>query len=160
VLKASEAAKAEVVMHEALSSVDVPAIILAETSEASASVLRARLVDRGQRAEYLLDLDIEQYGLRAPSWGSAVSLHLRLTPSLYHDRDGKIAWRRKDITIDVPASPDMFGLGGVGGDIMTAAMLATLTVEQLEEGFRVLARESGRTVIRLLEEDLYRARYR
>jgi hypothetical protein len=63
-------------------------------------------------------------------------------------------------SVDVPASPQMFGMGEIGADILTAAMLATLTVEQLEEGFRLLARESGRTVVRLLEGDLYRARYR
>jgi hypothetical protein len=147
-------------MLEALSSVNVPAIVLDETSKGFASALEARLVDRGQNADYLLDLDIEQYGIQAPSWASAVSLHLRLTPSLYHNRDGKIVWRRKNITIDVPASPQMFGTGQILNDIVTAAVLSTLTVEQLEEGFRLLALESARAVISRLEQDFYRARYR
>jgi len=160
ILKASEAEKARAVMLEALSAVDVPAILLAETSQSVSTALRARLVDRAQKAEYRLDLAIHEYGIRAPSWASAVSLHLSLTPSLYHDRDGKIVWRRKNVTVDVPASPQMFGAGQIAGDIITAAVLSTLTVEQLEEGFRLLALESARAVLGLLERDFYRARYR
>jgi len=160
IFKASEAEQARGIMLQALSSVDVPAIVLEETSQACAAALRARLVERGQKAEYLLDLDIHQYGIQAPSWGGEVSLHLSLTPSLYHERDGKIVWRRKYVTVDVPASPQMFGGGGIAGDIVTAAVLSTLTVEQLETGFRRLALESARAVIDLLERDFYRARYR
>jgi len=160
VFKASEAQKAQAVMEDALSSVNVPAIVLNETSQGFASALEARLVDRGQGASYLLDLDIQQYGIQAPSWTSAVSLHLRLTPSLYSNRDGKIVWRRKNITIDVPASPQMFGTGQVLSEIVTAAVLSSLTVEQLEEGFRLLALESAQAVIQRLEHDFYRVRYR
>jgi ABC-type uncharacterized transport system auxiliary subunit len=158
ILKASEAEKARATMLQALSSVDVPAIVLDETSQAFASALRARLVE--QKGEYLLDLDIHQYGIQAPSWTSSVSLHLSLTAALYDERDRQIVWRRKNITVDVPASPQMFGAGGVVGDVVTAAVLSSLTVQQLEQGFRRLAFESAQAVIDRLERDLYRARYR
>jgi hypothetical protein len=160
IIKASEAAKAEPVMREALRSVDVPVIVLEETSQACAAVLNARLVESGQKADYLLDLDIYEYGIEAPSWSSSVSLHLGMTAIMYHNSSGEIVWRRKHITVDIPASPQMFGLGSAAGDIVSAAVLSSLTVDQLEEGFRRLALESARRVTRILEDDFYRARYR
>jgi hypothetical protein len=160
IIKASEAAKAEPIMREALRSVDVPAIVLEETSQACASVLNARPLDRGQKADYLLDLDIYEYGIEAPSWSSSVSLHLGMTAIMYHNSSGEIVWRRKHITVDIPASPQMFGLGSAMGDIVSAGVLSSLRVDQLEEGFRRLALESARWVTRILEDDLYRARYR
>ena len=158
ILKASEAEKARATMLQALSSVDVPAIVLRQTSQGIASALRARLVE--QKAEYRLDLDVHQYGIQAPSWTSAVSLHLSLTAGLYDERDREVVWRRKNVTVDIPASPQMFGAGGAVGDVVTAAVLSSLTVQQLEEGFRRLAVESAQAVIDRLERDLYRARYR
>lgn len=160
VFKASEAKKAEAVMRQALTSVDVPGIVLDNTSQSFASSLAARLVERGQKAEYLLDLDLYEYGIQAPSWASAVSLHLGMTAIIYHNPSGDIVWRRKHFTVDVPASPQMFGAGLVVSDIVTAAVLSTLTVEQLEEGFRALALETSRFVTRTLEDDYYKARYR
>jgi len=160
VLKASEAAKARARMEEALSSVDVPGIILEETSRGFASTLSARLVEKGQQADYLLDLNIYKYGIEAPSGASAVSLHLGMNASLYHKVSGKIVWRRKHMTVDIPATPQMFGLEEVLGDIVTVGVLASLTVEELEEGFHRLALESAAWVTRTLQKDYYRARYR
>ena len=159
-IKASEAAKAEPIMREALRSVDVPAIVLEEASQACASVLDARPVESGQKADYLLDLDIYEYGIEAPSWSSSVSLHLSMMAIIYHSGSGEIVWRRKHITVDIPASAQMFGLGAAMGDIVSAAVLSSLTVDQLEEGFQRLALESARRVARILEDDFYRARYR
>lgn len=159
VIKAAEAAKARERMQEALRSVDVPAIVLQETSSGAASALSARLVPAGRPADYLLDLDIYEYGIDAPSWASAVSLHLGMAASLYAQGSGDIAWRRKHLSVDIPARAQMFGVGAAAGDIVTAAMLASLSVRELEEGFRRLALESAAHVTRTLEDDLYRARY-
>jgi hypothetical protein len=85
-----------------------------------------------------------------------VSLHLRMVVTLYSTRGRDIVWRRA-VTVDDPANPQMFGAGQVVGDIITAGVLSSLTVDQLEEGFRQLARESARSVGRRLERDFYRA---
>ncbi len=158
-LKASEAEKAEANMREALDSVDVPAIVLRETAKSAARALNADLVERSDRPDLLLDLDIREYGIEAPSWGSAVSLHMRIVATLYHTKSRDTIWRRA-ITVDDPASPQMFGVNNVVGDIVTAGVLSSLTVEELEEGFRTLALESARSLGRRLEKDFYRAVYR
>jgi hypothetical protein len=79
---------------------------------------------------------------------------------IYDNRSGDNVWRRKHITVDIPASPQMFGPGSAANDIVSAVLQSTLTVDQLEEGFRRLALESARRVTRILEDDFYRARYR
>jgi hypothetical protein len=158
-LKASEAEKAEANMRLALDSVDVPAIVLRETAKSAARALNADLVEPSQRPDLLLDLDIREYGIEAPSWGSAVSLHMRIVATLYHQKSRDMIWRRA-ITVDDPASPQMFGVNNVVGDIVTAGVLSSLTVEELEEGFRTLALESARSLGRRLEKDFYRAVYR
>ena len=158
IIKASEAEKAEEKMREALETVDVPAIVLKETAQSCARALDARLVTRAEKADYLLDLDIREYGIEAPSWGSAVSLHLRMIVTMYSTRGHEIVWRRA-VTVDDPANPQMFGVGQVMGDIVTAGVLSSLTVEQLEQGFRQLARESARSAGRRLERDFYRANW-
>jgi len=158
IIKASEAEKAEANMREALETVDVPAIVLKETAQSCARALNARLVAREDRADYLLDLDIREFGIKAPSWGSAVRLHLRMIVTLSSARDRDIVWRRA-VTVDDPANPQMFGVGQVMGDIVTAGVLSSLTVEQLEEGFRQLARESARSAGRRLERDFSRANW-
>lgn len=159
IIKASEAQKAEALMREALQNVDLPAIVLKESSQWCASALDARLAGRGQKADYLLDLDIREYGIQASSPGSAVSLHMRLTATLFHNRSGEIVWRR-NIQVDDPASPQMFGVGHIVGNIVTAGALANLSVPQLEDGFENLALESARSIVRRLERDFYRAKYR
>jgi hypothetical protein len=159
ILKASEAEKAEASMLRALDSVDVPAIVLSETGRAAARALNADLVERSQRPELLLDLEIREYGIQAPSWGSAVTLHMSIIATLYHTKSRDTIWRRA-VTVDDPASPQMFGMHQVVGDVITAGVLSSLTVEQLEEGFRTLAGESARSVSRRLERDFYRVVYR
>jgi len=54
----------------------------------------------------------------------------------------------------------MFASGHIIGNIVTAGVLSSLTVEELEEGFRALCFESARSLTRRLERDFYRASYR
>ena len=57
-----------------------------------------------------------------------------------------------------PASPAVFGLGQIIGNMVTATALSNMTPDELAAGFRELARETARVVARLLERDLARAR--
>jgi hypothetical protein len=157
IIKASEATKAEAAMREALEYVDVPTIVLKEAHSACASALGARAVDRRRSAEYLLDLEIEEYGIKADSPFSAVSLHMRLKATMIHQKSGELAWRRM-ITVDDPASPATFGLSHIVGDIVTAGVLSGLSSRDLEDGFERLASETARSVARKLQDDLYSAR--
>jgi hypothetical protein len=158
IAKASEASEAEARMRQALASVDVPGILLAEASSACTTALDARREPQKQGADYLLDLDIHDYGIEADSPWQGVSLNLKLTASLFHNESGDLVWRRS-IAMHQNASPAMFGFGSIVGNIVTAAALSELSTEQLEEGFQRLAVESARSLARTMEDDLYEARY-
>jgi ABC-type uncharacterized transport system auxiliary subunit len=156
--KAAQAQHAENAMNDALASVDVPGIVLRESASACAYALDARLEDQGFGADYLLDLDIQEWGVRADSPGSAVELSMRLTASLVRSFDHELIWQRS-FTVRDPASPSMFGLGQIADTMVSATVLSNMTAFELEGGFRQLAEKSARTVARLLEKDLSRARY-
>lgn len=156
---AAEARRVESRMRDALLSVDVPEIVLDETYLACASALDARKVRQKYRADYLLDLEIREYGIHATSPNGAVTLTLRLTARIYDNASGELLWRR-NVSADDRASPYMFGMGDIFGNIVTASVLANLTTEQIADGFEQLALESSKSIARRLERDLYSVRYR
>jgi hypothetical protein len=156
--KAGQAEKASEAMRGALASVDVPAILLSESYAACTAALDAEQEHQGMRADYVLVLSIHDWGIRAHSYASAVSLHLRLTAGLYRSAGGDLIWRR-DLTVNDPASPAMFGLGQIVGNMVTASVLSEMSEEDLALGFTELARRSARSVARQLEKDLSAARY-
>jgi ABC-type uncharacterized transport system auxiliary subunit len=156
--KAGQAEKASQAMRAALASVDVPDILFHESYAACAAALDAEQEHQRMRADYVLKLSIHDWGIRAHSFGSAVSLHIRLTAGLYRTAGGELIWRR-DLTVNDPASPAMFGLGQIVGNMVTATVLSEMSAEDLARGFTDLARRSARSVARQLEKDLSSARY-
>jgi ABC-type uncharacterized transport system auxiliary subunit len=158
IAKAGQAHKAENAMREALSSVDVPSIILDKAYVACAAALRAQYEKQETRADYLLLLSIHDWGIEATSPGTAVTLHIRLTASLFRNQGGDVIWRR-NFTVNDPASPEMFGLGQIVGTMVTATVLSNMTAQQLADGFEELARRSARSVAKHLQSDLRSARY-
>ncbi len=151
--KANEASLAEGRMREALGSVDVRGILRQEAESACATALGAEVSPEGAGADFLLSLEIHEYGLEADSPWQGVRLFMRVTARLYDNESGDLAWRRS-ITVDQNASPEMFGMGSIVGNIVTAASLSELSTEELAQGFEGLARESARVIARRLEHDL------
>jgi hypothetical protein len=158
IAKASQAQKAREVMRDALMDVDVPQIIRTEAFTACAASLGAEQVSSRRQADYMLALHIEEWGIDARSPVSAVSLHIRLVASLYPVNGGELAWRR-EVTFDQPADPDMFGIGIVIGNMVTATVLSEMTQEDLVRGFKELASRTARRIAMDLERDLDRARF-
>ena len=89
---------------------------------------------------------------------STVALRIRLTVSLYDTRGRGLVWRR-ELSVHDDASPAMFGLGPVVGNMVTASALSELSVDELTDGFTALGHSTARSVARLLREDLISARY-
>lgn len=156
---AGQAQEAEGRMRAALSSIDLPETILRRGLSACTKTLDARLARDRRDADYLLDLDIREYGLRATSPLGSVALRIRLVAALYQRQERETVWRR-DIEVVEAATPVMFGLGSIVGNIVTAEALAELSTSELRAGFERLADDAGRSVAHALEEDLYDIRYR
>jgi hypothetical protein len=155
--KASQAEKADRAMRDALDRVNVPEIIFNESFAACANMLGASRVEAGDMADYALDLDITDWGVRADAPGSPVTLHMDLRAGLHRTIDGELVWQR-NLTVDEPASPGMFGLGEVVGTMVTATALSDMSPDALADGFSEMARSTARGIARLLQRDLDRAR--
>jgi hypothetical protein len=156
--KANQAHRAREVMREALMDVDVPGIIRTESFAACAASLGAEQVSIKGQADYVLALHMDEWGIDARSPFSAVSLRIRLVASLYPAAGGELAWRR-EVTVDQPADPDMFGIGNILGNMVTATVLYNMTEEDLARGFKELASRTAKHVALVLERDLDRARF-
>jgi hypothetical protein len=156
--KANQASRAREVMQAALTEVDVPGIVQAETFKACASSLGAQQVESRKAADYILELHIDEWGIEARSPVAAVTLHMKVLASIYPRHGDELAWRR-EVTVDQPAEPDMFGIGNIIGNMVTATVLADMTQENLARGFKELGSLTARRVAMILENDLDRARF-
>jgi hypothetical protein len=156
--KANQAHRAREVMQEALMEVNVPEIIRTESFNACAAALSAEQAQSRRDADYVLALQMDEWGIEARSSFSPVSLHIRMLASIYPAGGGDLAWRR-EVTVDQPADPDMFGLGDIVGNMVTATVLYNMTEEDLARGFKRLASLTARRVSRELENDLDYARF-
>jgi hypothetical protein len=158
IAKASQANRAREVMLDALMEVDVPEIIRTETFSACASSLGAEQVASKRGADYILSISMDEWGIDARSAFSAVSLRIRLTASIYPVGGSELAWRR-EVTVDQPADPEMFGVGNILGNMVTATVLSEMTEEDLARGFKELASRTAKRIALELERDLDRARF-
>jgi len=157
IVMAAEAEKAGERMREALQVVDVPAVVYEESSTRCARALGAEPVADTRDADFVFDLEIEEYGIDAPSWGGAVALQIDLTARLYERGSRDLVWRRR-IGVHQQATPEVFGLPPAAENIFTAAMLASLSTEEMARGFESLAHDAARIVGNTLERDLRKAR--
>ncbi len=156
--KANQAVRARQLMRSALVDVDVPGIVREESFKACAASLGTEQVPSIRSSDYVLALKIDEWGIEARSPVAAVSLHMKLLASLYPRKSDELAWRRQ-ITVDQPADPEMFGVGNIVGNMVTATVLYDMTVEDLTRGFKELAFLTARRIAFELEGDLDRARF-
>jgi hypothetical protein len=83
---------------------------------------------------------------------------MKLTANIFSNSARAVVWRR-EIEIERKATPGMFGLPLTFGSFVTSAALASLSEEDLQNGFDQLARDTALTISRTLQDDLYDARY-
>ena len=86
-------------------------------------------------------------------------MRIKLTVSLYHMGESAVVWRR-DIDVERHATASMFGLEPTIGNVVTTLALASLSEEDLQNGFDALAQDTALTVARTLQSDLYDARFK
>jgi hypothetical protein len=159
VIKASEVAKAEKKMEAALSSIDVPELMKVTAISACANVLGCRTIEDPSDADYILDIEIEKYGIDAGSPGGHVFFTIDMNVHLYETTESETIWRR-DIDHGESLTPYIWGIDNSVGNVVTAGVLAELTVDEIAEAFIELSEEAGKEIARQLEGDFLKARYK
>ena len=162
--KANQAVQVRETMRDALMEVDVPQIVRSQSLSACAASLGAVQAPSRPDSDYVLSIRIDEWGIEARSAFSPVSLHMKLLATLYPTAAGRsrseddLAWRR-EVTVDQPADPEMFGIGQIIGNMVTATVLSNMTEDDLVRGFRELGSLTARRVAMILERDLDQARF-
>ena len=150
----SHAEKAEERMYGALELVDVP--VRSRARADCSIVLQARESTSPGPADYLLDIDIREYGVNA---SSSTAVHFRLSAMVHlrDTRDGVRVWERR-VNVSEQVSPEILGVPDVVSDVLSVAVLAELSVDDIARGFEPLAREAARQIAGRLDRDLARER--
>lgn len=159
IAKASQVRVAQEKMDTAMRDLDIDAILEEEVGGYFDEVVEVRLTDSRSDASYILNVLVKEYGIEASGSGSNVEFALRGTAEMFDNLTDELIWdarfRRSE-----PISPRMFGLPGSAGNVLSAAMLAELTEEEIAAGIEQVTREAAWEVAGEFEEDLYKARRR
>ncbi|HCR48472.1 MAG TPA: hypothetical protein PLL64_13340 [Rhodothermales bacterium] len=149
--------KAEARLDSALQHVDVPEIMARKTLLSAAESIGYAPVSSVKDADFIMDLRIRQYGIRADSWFGATYLFVEGDVLIYDNQTNKSIWKR-GVQVRDRVSRHWFGLGGGAGNIFTATDLAKLSVKDMETGFRNLAEFAGERIARSILDDYQRKR--
>ena len=151
IAKASYAQKAEKLMKKTLEKMDIPNIVFTEVYDGFVTVLGVKPVDDSRSADYIFNLEIQEYGIKAP--GGSVEVQMNVTARLFTKGNRELIWRR-DIHVSDPLNPGSFGLGDVVENVVTLATLAELTEKAIIAGFENVTVKIAQKIPRMLEDDL------
>jgi hypothetical protein len=157
IAKAAEVRRAQERMERALAAVDVPEEIRRSSLEQCANVLGCDVADGSADSEFVLDLEIREYGIDAGSWNAAARFRVNLIAVLRDDFDGREIWRAR-LQESAAITPAVFGLGGAVGNIVSAVTLSELSEEDIGRGLMRLAQSVASRAADRLERDLRRSR--
>jgi hypothetical protein len=157
--KANQVAQVEEKLHAALRRTDMRTIVEDELSEFVETTLGSRIAESRSDADLQLIVDVNSYGIDAGGSGSGIEFQLSATAKLYDLQTNDRIWRTREY-VSEPASPDVFGLPAVAGNVLSAVALAELTEEEIARGLERLARDAAWDIGLELEKDIRRARRR
>jgi hypothetical protein len=117
-------------LDSAASIVDVKARVSERALERGARYLGARPVGSTDEAQYVLEVVVRDYGVDARQWDDAAHVFIDAEAILLDARSGQEIWSARVDERD-PISPSVHGEHSVTRDVVTAAALADMSVEEL-----------------------------
>jgi hypothetical protein len=155
IAKAGEVAAAQERLDRALKNTDIEALTRLELEDFAEFSLGSILVERRPDAEYYLQVEIERYGVDADGPGSAVRFNLDGRAELYDEFSRELIWAT-GLHIRERANASFFGLPAAAGNVLSAALLAELSEEEMVRGLESIAREAAREISTEIENSIYR----
>lgn len=151
-----EARKARARVDSAARRVDPVGRMASRTEERASRYLGTRAVRDDVGADYLLEVDLRRFGIEAYSSGPAY-LFVDAEAVLLDARSGYEIWSRKVVSRD-RLTPAVRDGGHVPVDLVTAGVLTTLSVDELEGMLERLADYASDVITGELREDLREVR--
>ena len=159
VVREVEAREVQERLDAAAMRMDVGAILEDNTLDRAARYLGAEPLPGERDVDYLLEVIVVEYGIDAESWDATAYFFIEADAALLHADSGTEIWRAEVGARD-PIGPSVFGGPSEIRDLVSAAMLATLTVDEMVEVLEALADFSARVVTDRLRDDLRESRRR
>lgn len=149
-----EARRARARLDSAAANVDIERRIADQALVRASRYLGARAVDDERAADFLLEIDVQQFGIDA-SGGGAATLFVEGEAILIDGASGREIWSREVSAWD-EITPSVGGIEGVAaaGGILTAAALTRITVEEYQRVLEQLADYTADVMTEELREDL------
>jgi hypothetical protein len=149
-----EARKARTRLRQAAARFDMPERMTERLQSRARRSLGTYPVQAGDAADFVLELDIRRYGVRADDRSASVFLEADV---FLLDASGYELWRRTVHAWDrlTPVVDD-----GVGSSAATAAGLSQVTVEDMEDALARVADAAAGRIDRDLRDDLREVRRR
>jgi hypothetical protein len=155
-VKDVEARRARARMDSATSRMRLTDSLAGRALERSSRYLGVRPVASPADADYLLEIHMRNYGLDA-SGSSSVSLYTNAEVVLLDRRTGREIWFVKVRGTD-RLTPRVYGAGRVGGSIIAAGTLHTMTVADFQQALDQLMSLSANVVADELRSALRESR--
>jgi len=124
-------------LDSAAAMVDVVGEVTDRVGRRASRYLGARLVPDEDRADVILEVDIRDYGIDAQDWEAAAHFFVDAEVWLIDAGDRRPIWKTRVRSKD-PISPAIFGRPAVR-DVVTAAALSSLSVEDIARSLDQLA---------------------
>jgi hypothetical protein len=145
--------KLEQRLNAILSGDDLAIALETEFVPETALTLDVMTVSSASRADYILDVEVRDYGLHG---SGGVYMNISLEARIIHRVSGEIVWRRR-LSVEEAASPSLFGINEYLGTAVNVAALDAMSDEQLREGFRRLSERAAYNLSERFRRDYYRA---
>ncbi len=139
--------------------IDVGYVLEDNALDRSARYLGADPAPGDRDGDFVMELMVIEYGIDAEAWDAAAHFYIEADATLLDAGSGTEIWRA-EVTARDPIGPGIFSTRSEIRDLVTAAMLATLTVDEMVTVLESLADFSARVVTDRLRDDLREARRR
>jgi hypothetical protein len=146
-------------LDSAAARVDLHAVMKGETLRRASRYLGAAPEEDVPSADYVMQVTVTEYGISATDWDATAYFFMDAEAMLVDARTGDEIWRTQVAGRD-PLGPEIFSGPSGARDVVTAAVLADLSVDDLARALEQLADFTARWVTDQLREDLRQSRRR
>lgn len=138
IVKEREAHRLRGRLDEAVAGTDVAGLLGDRALDRSARILRMEPVTDAADADFEVEVHLRAYGIEAEGWDAQARFFVDARVRLVDAVDGSEVWAA-DVTESDPVNEAVLGLPDPLGDVVTAATLARLGVDEIERALGGLA---------------------